>query len=675
MKALEHWLPPEGAGDAVACLATTFTLETDFFDEDCVSRFLGLSGGDVRPGDKASPAQLIEAEEKLSEARVVVVADRSGVSGVRNLRWDLLPAVVPGGLLHAKTALLIWQNAMRFIIGSANLTSAGYRRQIETVVAFDVTTATDLPREVSTELIAELLDIVRRHTPGDAEERGPKRRALDVLGLAVARFESARPRQTNVRIALAPSGQRNRTGEVVSALSSLPKVWRGNQPYALDALSPFWDDKPDMLGATAILDKLSTRNNETRRARFTVSTENVLSETVVRAPTFLRDVKRRGIATVVHALKREKDDERLLHAKVLTYKGPDTVATMVGSSNLTAKGLGLVAQSHREINLWFACEFGSKEATQLLSLVPVGDVVDDTLNWRPDDNEEDEPSGAVLPPGFLDATLVKSEDDFAVRLRFDRRYLPERWVVRTPGASGSSLDSDAVQVEEALLEISSSALPSLLEVDWWENGERCQQTWPVNVADPSSLPPPEDLRDLPVDLLLAVLASTRPLPEALEYELSQRKEGQSATVDELDALKRFDPNGLLLHRVRRLSRSLWGLEQRLSRPAASLEAVDWRLNGPIGVAAVATGLATEAETGSLTPTEAQFMLGELALSLRRVNWKEATARVDQSAVAALLTEVTTLVRTQCERVRQLGSTSGSVDTYVDDALSFGAPDD
>ncbi len=36
---LDHWSSPEGAGLAVACLATSFTFDGDFFTEDCLSRF------------------------------------------------------------------------------------------------------------------------------------------------------------------------------------------------------------------------------------------------------------------------------------------------------------------------------------------------------------------------------------------------------------------------------------------------------------------------------------------------------------------------------------------------------------------------------------------------------------------------------------------------------------
>lgn len=38
-KLLEAWLPPEGAGRPVACLATSFTFDPDFFETQCLGRF------------------------------------------------------------------------------------------------------------------------------------------------------------------------------------------------------------------------------------------------------------------------------------------------------------------------------------------------------------------------------------------------------------------------------------------------------------------------------------------------------------------------------------------------------------------------------------------------------------------------------------------------------------
>ena len=77
MKMLDHWLPPDDAGDPLACLATSFTFDTDFFAEDCLSRFLAISGRDPDGAFGSDIAGLLEEEERLAEARVSVLVDQS----------------------------------------------------------------------------------------------------------------------------------------------------------------------------------------------------------------------------------------------------------------------------------------------------------------------------------------------------------------------------------------------------------------------------------------------------------------------------------------------------------------------------------------------------------------------------------------------------------------------
>ena len=59
---LEAWEPPSSAGDPVGCQATSFTFSPDFFQTECLSRFLAL---DTEPADGA--AYFVEREEKLAQ--------------------------------------------------------------------------------------------------------------------------------------------------------------------------------------------------------------------------------------------------------------------------------------------------------------------------------------------------------------------------------------------------------------------------------------------------------------------------------------------------------------------------------------------------------------------------------------------------------------------------------
>jgi hypothetical protein len=185
--------------------------------------------------------------------------------------------------------------------------------------------------------------------------------------------------------------------------------------------------------------------------------------------------------------------------------------------------------------------------------------------------------------------------------------------------------------------------PTSLLVEWTDkDGEVRSSLWIVNVTDFSQLPPPEELRTVPLEVLLEILTSARPLHESLPAAL--RKAGQRAGRDpllELDPHRKVDTSEFLLRRVRRVSAALEGLCERLERPAFSMDALRWRLRGPVGPIVLARQLA-EREGDA-----ASFMIAEVALTLRHVNWSAAEAQIGSAAVrdemARTMTELEALV--------------------------------
>src|SRR3546814_16503223 len=143
---LDLWQPPDEAGAAVGCLATSFTFEADFFVDDCLTRFLGLTRVQGEGDTTSDVARMLDEEDRLSEAQISVLVDRSCVPDTRNLRWDLLPVDLGrGSLLLAKVAVLMWERHTRVLLGADHIPSAGPRRQIQTVTPFDVVPVGGLP--------------------------------------------------------------------------------------------------------------------------------------------------------------------------------------------------------------------------------------------------------------------------------------------------------------------------------------------------------------------------------------------------------------------------------------------------------------------------------------------------------------------------------------------------
>jgi hypothetical protein len=172
---------------------------------------------------------------------------------------------------------------------------------------------------------------------------------------------------------------------------------------------------------------------------------------------------------------------------------------------------------------------------------------------------------------------------------------------------------------------------------------------PVNVVSGSTLPPPDELKDLPLEALINILTSARPLHQALRAYLARRgKEDANGQGRQgpafFDPLKRVDSSGFLLQRTRRVSLALNGLRERLERPVVSKESLEWRLRGPVGALALKTALVKEAKSDE----ERMFLLSELALELDRCSPKTAIGflpvAVVRSAISELASEIMVAVR-------------------------------
>lgn len=630
VRLLDNWSPPDGAGDPIAALATTFTFDADFFAQDCLTRFLSLSTVSGEGDRISSIAAVLEEEDRLSEAQVTVLIDRSSPAEKRNLRWDVVPVEAPGGLLHAKVVVLIWERAARVVVGSANLTPAGYRRQVEATLAFDLDPDCQVPSSVFDDIATELRRVVDLVPASGARDRAES--TIDLLEARVADLGLGDRQPADVRIAVAPARPGN------SPLGSLDDVWRGGRPLSATVLSPFWDGDRPSPAIAAVRDLLTGRPAARRSLTAVVEVDPFVG--IVRAPASMADET--GLA--IRMFDGDEAEPRGLHAKVLLIESDDWIAAMVGSSNATSAGLGLHAtRGHVELNVWIGCPSGSALANVLRALVPIGDPLEPGADeWDPAP-DEDEPTTPPLHPAFRWCT-VKASPPPSVSLEIDWESAPTDFRVSTPGG-GVLLDASSADgsPQGAAVEVTlpDAVLPSYLVVRWSERGETCVATWAANIDDRTALPPPADLADLPVEVLLAALASSRPLPRALEDELRRRE--QSSDIgdrgDELDPLKRFDSSGLLLQRTRHLSLALWRLSERLSRPVTSLDVLRWRLHGVIGPVSIADGLLAAARDDRAVPGESNFLLAELALTVANVDWASVAPSIPRRELEREIHEV------------------------------------
>ena len=625
---LAHWEAPADAGDPLGCLTTTFTYQADFFQKQCLGRFLGMDN-QLDEGDNEL-AFVIEQEERLARVPVTVVVDRSYAAEPRNLRWDVLSIGVTGGVQHAKVTVLIWERCVRFIVASANLVENSYRSNLETASVLNARPSGSLPEPLFHDLFKEVSRIVHR-APQPATAEGPKKRALETLSRGRDLVESFdlppafRRGQGSIHVVGVSSGR--------SALKKARELLGGTAKSA-KVLSPFFDVGHREHSAGAELAKTMSRSSRPR-VTFILPMNPHADRMLALAPRELREAFPTRVRTEFRPVEPGDENRgRRLHAKALLLERDELSVALVGSSNFTAAGLGVARTANLEVNLAFRCPAADRRAGRTVRrLFPAGALIpEEEIDWDP--AEDDEEGRTELPAGFVDFLLDAHQRTIGITLA--SRHLPRDWSVYAQGICildrAKWLRAERPELMTVPLG-DSPGLPFFVEVTWDGEGPLA---WPLNVKDPSALPPPDELRNLPLDLLIEALSSTRPIHAALADAWKRRRRLVAAgkTKNDLDPLRRYAGTGRLLQRTRRLSQAFEGLAARLEQPAASPEALEWRLCGPVGPLALAKALVQELGEGESMPGEAEFMLAELALSVGRVDWARTGAQIGKGRARA-----------------------------------------
>lgn len=616
-KPLDLWQAPEGAGEPLICLATTFTFDAQFFEVECLGRFLQM---DSHPSETEAVGYLIEREEKLASVRACVFADRRHAQTKESLRWDVMPVVVPRAAQHAKLSVLCWVNHVRVIVGSGNLTEPGYRKNLEVFGCLEATREeAGQVREVLS--CVDFLEVVAEHSLGDETRPGPKLRALGALAdlrAHVGGWSQASERGSRAVPIFGGAGQ--------SVFSQLSQVWPGGSPpRSAEVLSPFFDaasNSPEVIsGLAGVMAKRRPREID-----FFFTAED-LQEGRTRVLAPLELVKAAGGLADVRVFEvppEQAGEIRPLHAKMFSLLNDEWRLFLVGSSNFTRAGYGLNdGAANLEANLAYLVRGRDDEAKALEQVWPgVGrelDINDTHLLWEPTFEKEGEEATAVaLPPAFREALYDAGGESPRIILSFGDG-LPARWRIKVPdGEDVISSDGWHNDAGEFVVGWGEKAVPFVLNVQWQGTGAEHAADWPVNVTELANLPPPEELRNLKLEELIEILSSTRPLHVTAAHVLRKGKRHTGPDI-QIDPHKRINTETFLLRRTRRVAVALERLRQRLERPVMNVEAFDWRLRGPVGPMAIAAAFRREA----LSEEESLFFLAELALTLSRVSVRKA----------------------------------------------------
>jgi hypothetical protein len=628
-KLLDAWIAPDDAGDPIGCVATSFTFSPVFFEEECLARFLQLQSDPSEDG----PYYLIEREEKLAQVTcAAALVDQHHCRGSRSLRWDLLAARPRQGVQHAKVALLYWSKLLRVIVASANLTEDGYRRNQEVFGVLDYKPGSEAPQSC----LVDVIDFLRRaattsSVSADAQSPALVRwnQLLDRASRECRTWGSTDDelRRAGIRVTPIFSGL-----DYPDMFTSLRAMWPSySPPDAAAVVSPFFD-RPEVFNAPASeLWKLMRQRGLTTVA-FHVAGEDVPGEDKVflHAPKSLLAAKPSRENAITEIYRVTPEDRRPLHAKGLWLEDDRWVVYTIGSSNFTSAGTGVGKVRNLEANLAYIVDTQREPSarSQLTHTFPKSEPVDlnGNVDWKPlaEDCEDLVGEEIVLPGAFADAIFdCDAENRATVSLSFAGNP-PSGWSLTTDGDDRRLFDEaqwqSMQQPTTIILPWEPDRPPSGFWVRW--TGSNGAAWWPVNVLNGNTLPPPEGLKSLPLEVLINILSSARPLNRVLGDYLRRKEREKSLAANQtvIDPHKRVDTSRFLLQRTRRISSALSALRERLERPAATMEILEWRLRGPVGVMAFAKALVREENPpNEKSPEERAFLITELVLELARVH--------------------------------------------------------
>lgn len=690
---LDLWRPPTGAGDPVGCLASTYTFHPGLFDEQCLGRFLEIES----EPNREDLAFLLERETRLGPVYAGVLVDHTQAGVEHSLRWDVLPVRLPHGKQHAKLSLLVWQRHLRLIVASANLTEQGYRLNQEVCVALD--SSPDGAERSAVEDACTFFRQLLTFVPGAEPEAPAVWRALRFLEQTeelIGTWQRSKQRKGQRQHLVFSLPSKNRTpitgGNSFKRQSTLDTTLdrcsrRGGAPEEVWIASPFYDEDHSLDAATQSLCKSMARGSE-RKVCFTVPCKGEDDENrmLFAAPESLfRTARHYNTAPTVATLPEIDEDEnvRPWHAKMLRLlrRGKNGyTALLVGSSNFTFAGMGLGGACNAEANLLTVADHlpHARLPGQLTAVWPETEKLESetSIKWEgPELDLEDQPPARVLPAGFLSATY-RAGDDRSLLLRLDPEQLPDDWSMVAAGQSASELlcaQAWRDQSKPTRPELAWHPLqpPEKLLVRWASDGMPAQEAFlPLNVEDSRQLPPPLDLKEMTADDMLRILAASDPGAAIRKWTNGQRKKTDRVFDDELDAaappdldpLSRHTLSTTFLRRIRGRARILAQLRANLQRPVWSQRALQWRLEGFIGIRPLADRLLEEVWTADGPADEALLTLADLVIVLHEVRYEPCDGALCRDDFESVYTRF--LGETVDELDRQLSDRRGQVSKEI-----------
>jgi hypothetical protein len=661
---LDHYLPPGEGFVLESLVASTYQVDFEFFEEELLAAALG-----IRSSISRLKAFRSELERKLQKTEVSVLYDLGGCDRLVRLspRIDAIP--VASRKLHSKISLLMWvredrtgsapaDRRMRLIVGSANLTRQGFRRNYECVVSVDYGGKTAPPRA----LLTTAIDFVQLIAADSHVPQLSRQLAAFAAQAALLPPDIGGPDDAVALVA---------ANDVIPAIRDSWAVVSNKAPQTVTVVSPFWTEgstAPEalaslfqQLGSPADLELVccSERSPDGKTwlpvfdSSLAVALKNQIKSRLYLRPALpdaglqpsaqaasdLGDeTEEKEFANRLDATNRNSAEvQRSLHAKMILVDGTAGSVLYAGSSNCTRRGLGLGGLSNFEAGFVYRLTPRQrKRVSDLLSFAgPPTEVGSDSLPSTVQPASEEErvvprflsevvASGTVVTIHFREAIPPDLVVLMPIPTRPDET---EYWLIYRADAH-SQLSAEGFWVDLSVcprcdehlnpLSANSSDRPILphvfVEVRW----EGHSTAFPVRFDEKARLP--------------LILIGRKPTEaELIEYFLYGKEPecwneetgltGNQAYGPTTDAP--VDTSQILAYFIRRFVQAIPGIEAEIQRAGYSRASLDSALRGPTSPLELAERAFASLAQRSVrsepakTPTAVGFQVTEILAALLR----------------------------------------------------------
>lgn len=370
-KLMDRLAPEPLNGRLLGILATTYEMQPEFFETDFLPTLFGLGAWD----DRAWSSR-IGLEKQLAEldAATLLLDSHPYRGRPRSLRVEVVPvSLAAGRILHAKVVICVHDEAVRLIVGSANLTEPGYRRNREVVAVLEASAKRPTDAALIAGAIREMNLIL-------AESLTASRRQL--LDLALERLDQWKITNLDIDQWAAWSGGDR------SLFQQFVEHWpSSDQVEQITIVSPFWSEERENGPVTTLVNTLRGQGWLKSDAQLSLLTEAAPDKETTYKPKLPEsfgafDARSLGVDAVALAVDpRVPPDEvglgeeftgtRALHAKIVLFEGSMTSLIYVGSANFSRHGWGFLADPRRaNIEAGFIVKRSGEGRSILRNLIP-----------------------------------------------------------------------------------------------------------------------------------------------------------------------------------------------------------------------------------------------------------------------------------------------------------------